>query len=195
MYWQGCHGVGIKNFPDFSLTFPWLPTRYIPCGDFLQYIPNHIEITLFIYRCFNIVVLKMSQHKRTFSTSWKLLISCAEHYAKHENKSILEKNHSANKFEWGHDLRFCPSSNINRQTMKNMHPQGPDKIPWLFPHFDSKLQNSLTCNKIPWLFPDSEKDWNFPDFSLTVATLIDVSCLCDIDIDCLYMTHEPCRIF
>ena len=27
---------------------------------------------------------------------------------------------------------------------------------------------SLLANyKIPWLFPDSEKDWNFPDFSLT----------------------------
>ena len=37
--------------------------------------------------------------------------------------------------------------------------------------FDSKLQNSLTCNKIPWLFPDSEKDWNFSYFSLTIATL------------------------
>ena len=44
------------------------------------------------------------------------------------------------------------------------------EIPWLFPDFDSKLQNSLTCNQTPWLFPDSEKDWNFPDFSLTVAT-------------------------
>ena len=35
-------------------------------------------------------------------------------------------------------------------------------------------RNSLTLitnHKIPWLFPGSEKDWNFPDFSLTVATL------------------------
>ena len=47
-----------------------------------------------------------------------------------------------------------------------------DEIPWLFPDFDNKLQNFPTCNKIPWLFPDSENDWNFPDFSLTVATLI-----------------------
>ena len=46
-----------------------------------------------------------------------------------------------------------------------------DEIPWLFPDFDSKLQNSLTCNKIPCLFSDSEKDWNFPDFSLIVTTL------------------------
>ena len=84
--------VGRKN----SLTFPWhFPdcqhkfqslSRYIPCGEFLQYIQNQIEITLFINIWFNIVVLKIGQHKRTFSTTWKLSISCAEHYAKHENK-------------------------------------------------------------------------------------------------------------
>ena len=42
---QGCHGVGRKKIP-------WLPTnsshcRDIDTGDFLQYIQNHIEITLF----------------------------------------------------------------------------------------------------------------------------------------------------
>ena len=56
--------------------------------------------------------------------------------------------------------------------LKNIHQYGPQtkfsdfsmtlianyKIPWL-------------ATK-PWLFPDSEKDWNFPDFSLTVATFL-----------------------
>ena len=89
---QGCHRVGRKMFPDFSLTFPWLPTQILVIVVisilwwFLQYITNHIEITLFVNRCFNIVVLKIGQHKRTFSTSRKLSISCAEFYAKHGNK-------------------------------------------------------------------------------------------------------------
>ena len=48
-----------------------------------------------------------------------------------------------------------------------------DEIPWLFPDFDSKLQNSLTCNKIPWLFPDSAKDWKFPDNQSIIDWLID----------------------
>ena len=62
-------------------------------------------------------------------------------------------------FEWGHNLRFCPSSNIIRQTIQKYASIGTtDEIPSLFPEFDSKLQNSLTCNNIPWLFPDSEKD-------------------------------------
>ena len=80
---QGCHGVGRIKIPDFSLTSL---SRYIPSGDFLQYIQNNIEITSFINRCFNIVVLKIGQHKGTFSTSWKLSISCAEHYAKHKTQ-------------------------------------------------------------------------------------------------------------
>ena len=25
--WQGCHRLGRKKFPDFSLTFPWLPEQ------------------------------------------------------------------------------------------------------------------------------------------------------------------------
>ena len=40
-----------------------------------------------------------------------------------------------------------------------------NKIPWLFPDFDSKIQTSLICNKIP-LFPDSDRlkfPWLFPD--------------------------------
>ena len=64
-----------------------------------------------------------------------------------------------------HFLKNTPLS------VKNAPIETTDQIPWRFPDFDSKLQNSLTCNKIPWLFPDSEKDWHFPDFSLTVATL------------------------
>ena len=40
--------------------------------------------------------LEKGQHKRTFSTSWKLSTSCAKHYAKHENKSSLKKNLLAN---------------------------------------------------------------------------------------------------
>ena len=42
-----------------------------------------------------------------------------------------------------------------------------NKIPWLFPEvtkFPDLQGNSLT-------FPGSEKDWNFPDFSLTMATV------------------------
>ena len=66
-------------------------------------------------------------------------------------------------FEWGHNLRFYIYALIGTT----------DEILWLFPDFDSKLQISLTCNKIPWLFPDSEKDWNYPDFPLTVATLLE----------------------
>ena len=77
--------------PDCQHKFQSL-SRYIHCGNFLQYIQNHIKITLFIHRCFNAVVLKKSQHKRMFSTSWKLSVSCAKHYAKHENKSSLEKH-------------------------------------------------------------------------------------------------------
>ena len=54
-----------------SLTFPWLPTQ-IPAivaiypGDFLQYIQNHIEITLFINQCFNIVALKKVRTRERF---------------------------------------------------------------------------------------------------------------------------------
>ena len=79
-----------------SLTFPWhFPdcqhkfqslSQYNPRRVFLQCIQNHREITSFITRRFNIVVLKLGQHKRTFTTSWKLLISCVKQYAKHENK-------------------------------------------------------------------------------------------------------------
>ena len=87
--------VAMRFAEKESLTFPWhFPdcqhkfqslSRYIPCGDFLQNIQNHIEITLFINRCFNLVLIKIGQHKRTFSTSGKLAISCSKHYAKHEN--------------------------------------------------------------------------------------------------------------
>ena len=83
---------------------------------------------------------------------------------------------------------LCSSSNIIHRSINNMSQWGPqtkfpdfsltltlttNKIPWLFPDFDTKMQNSLTCSRIPWLFPDSGKDWNFPDFSLTVATLFE----------------------
>ena len=98
IFLQGCHGVGRKN----SLTFPWLPTQ-IPVTIaiytlwwFLPYILNHIEITLFINRCFNIVVLKIGQHKRMFSTSWKLLISCAEPYGNMKTNRVQNKNHLMN---------------------------------------------------------------------------------------------------
>ena len=58
-------------FPNCQHKFQSL-LRYIPGGDFLQYIQNHIEITLLINTCFNIVVLKIGQPKRMFPTSWKL---------------------------------------------------------------------------------------------------------------------------
>ena len=67
-----------RLFPDNSLT---ANTNSSHCRDiylvviFLQYIENHIEISSFINRCFNIVVLEIGQHKRTFSTSWKVSIS------------------------------------------------------------------------------------------------------------------------
>ena len=70
-----------------------------------------------------------------------------------ENRSAQEKKNIWRIFEWGHNLRFYIYALIGTTA----------EIPWLFSDFDSKLQNSLTCNKIPWLFPDSEKDWNFPD--------------------------------
>jgi len=41
-------------------------------------------------------------------------------------------------------------------------------FPWLLLIF----QISLTNFKIPWLFPDLEKNSFFPDFSLTVGTLL-----------------------
>ena len=41
-------------------------------------------------------------------------------------------------------------------------------FPWLLLLF----QISLTNFEIPWLFPDLEKNSFFPDFSLTVGTLI-----------------------
>ena len=93
--WNNKVSVATGLAEKSSLTFPWhFPdcqhkfqslSRYIPCGNFCN-IPNHIEITLFTNRCLNIVVLKRGQYKRTLSTSWKLSISCAEYYAKHENK-------------------------------------------------------------------------------------------------------------
>ena len=66
-------GLAGKNY----LTFPWLPTQIqvtltiYTLWWFLQYIQNCMDIALF----FNIVVLKIGQHKITFSTSWKLSIS------------------------------------------------------------------------------------------------------------------------
>ena len=90
VFWQVCSFDGLLRVATgmaekYSPTFPWqFPdcqhkfqslSRYISCGDFLQYIQNHIEISSFINRCFNIVVLEIGQHKRTFSTSWKVSIS------------------------------------------------------------------------------------------------------------------------
>ena len=69
-------------------------------------------------------------------------------------------------FEGGHNLKFCASSNTIHQTRKSMH------------QWDHRLDISLNLianYKIPWLatkFPDFEKDWNFPDFHLAVATLL-----------------------
>ena len=82
------------------------------------------------------------------------LISCAEQYAKHENK-VWKKIILQKIFEWGHNLRVCPSLNIICQVLKNMHRYGPQTE---FPDFDitkQKLQkfphfqqNSMT---FPWL--------------------------------------------
>ena len=69
-------------FPDSKHKFQSM-SPYIHCGDFCDIFKAQ-KITLFINRCFNAVVLKIGQHKRTFLTSWKLSISCAEHYAKQE---------------------------------------------------------------------------------------------------------------
>ena len=86
IFTQGCHEVGRKkNRPDFPWHFPadcqhklQSLSRYIPCGEFLQYIQNHIEISLFINRCFNIVVLKR--------------VSTRERFQHHENCWYLVPN-------------------------------------------------------------------------------------------------------
>ena len=46
-----------------------------------------------------------------------------------------------------------------------MNSELENRIPWLFTDFD-------TIKDFRWLFPDLEKFSFFPDFSLTVATLI-----------------------
>ena len=127
MYDRVATGLAEKN----SLTFPWhFPNcqhklqsllRYIPYGDFLQYIQNHIEITLYLNRCFNRVVLKIGQHKRTFSTSWNYQYFVPNIMLNMKTNKVVKKIISRMIFEWGHDLRFCPSSNIICQTMKIMH--------------------------------------------------------------------------
>ena len=108
------------HFPDYKHKFQSL-SRYITCGDFSQYIQNHIEFTLFINRCFNIVVLKIGQHKRTLSTPWKLSVFCVEHYANMKINKIWKK--SFGKWYLNEDIiqDFSPIWNIIHQTMKNMH--------------------------------------------------------------------------
>ena len=70
-----------------------------------------------------------------------------------------------------------------------------NKIPWLFPDFDSKIQTSLICNKIPH-FPDSDRlkfPWLFPDCGnpelITVATLNLLSTLGKGAPDCNIINH------
>ena len=105
-WWSSSHRVatGLAKKKN-SLTFPWLPTQVpvtvtIYTMVIFAIYSNHIEITSFINTCFNIVVLKIGQHKGTFSTSWKFSISCAEHYAKHE-KNKVRKNQLANNIWMG----------------------------------------------------------------------------------------------
>ena len=115
---QGCYGVGRKKFPDFSLIFPWLPTQ--------------IPVTVAIYTLWWFFAIYSRPH-RNHIIHQKML-----QHSDHENRSVQEKIvevlcrtlwkqmkfkkiiwHTI--FEWGHNLRFCPSSNIIRQTVKNMH--------------------------------------------------------------------------
>ena len=104
----GCTMSGLprseqKKFPDFSLTFPWLSTQFpvtvsiYTLWRFLQCIQNHTEITLFINRCFNIVVLKIGQHKGTLSTPWKLSIYLVPNIMQNikTNKSLEWKSSGA----------------------------------------------------------------------------------------------------
>ena len=114
-------GLAEKKSPTFPWNFP--DCKQIPVTVaiytlwwFLRYIQNHKEITLFINRCFKIVVLKIGQHKRTFSISWKLSPNIMQNM-----KQSLEKIIWQMIFEWEPNSRFCPSSNIIRQTMKHMH--------------------------------------------------------------------------
>ena len=74
--------------------------------------------------------------------------------------------------EWQPNIGFCPKFKYHSPNDEKYASIGTtDEISSLFPDFDNKLQNSLTCNKIHWLFPGSEKDWNFPDFPLILTTL------------------------
>ena len=85
--------VATRLSEKISLTFPWqFPdchykfqslSWYIPCGDFLQYIQNHIEIVV-------------STRERFQNHMNCRHLMPADHYAKHENKLSSEKNHLAN---------------------------------------------------------------------------------------------------
>ena len=65
-------------------------------------------------------------------------------------------------------LYFC--QNLVLQNLKFCSPSGAHLLATFshpVPDFDSKIQNSLTCNRISWLFPHSwermEFPWLFPD--------------------------------
>ena len=85
--------VATRLSEKISLTFPWqFPdchykfqslSWYIPCGEFLQYIQNHIEIVV-------------STRERFQNHMNCRHLMPADHYAKHENKLSSEKNHLAN---------------------------------------------------------------------------------------------------
>ena len=78
--------VGKKKFPDFSLTAKTKSSHcrdIYPCGDFLQYIPNHIEITLLINRCFNTI---------SGLEIWNMCVGTREHFQHHENFWYLVPN-------------------------------------------------------------------------------------------------------
>ena len=60
---------------------------------------------------------------------------------------------------------FSERKCISKSWRKVMNYKLENRIPWLFTDFDN-------IKDFPWLFPDLEKCSFFPDFSLTMATLI-----------------------
>ena len=157
---QGCHGVGKKKILDFSLKFPWMPTQFpVTVTIYTVWWFVAIYSKPYGYHIIHQQILQQndfenrSAQEKIFNTmkivdTLYLVLNIMQN---HDKTMKFEKKISCPLiFEWGIKFRVCPSSNIIHQTIKKNASIGTtDKIPRLFPGFDSKLQNSLPCNKIP----------------------------------------------
>ena len=83
---------------------------------------------------------------------------------------LLQQKNTNIPFKINLNFQILITGNINyilvqtsvADLLKYMLMGTTNKIPWLFPDFDNKIQTSLICNKIP-LFPDSDR-LKFPTF-------------------------------